>query len=162
MGKLIDLTGKRFGKWLALEYVGMNKNRSSLWRCACKCGSERIVASSNLRSGQSKACGCVRKKHELSRRDYCHYLYHTWVNMKQRCSNPKATCYKHYGGRGIAVCDRWVRSFINFLADMGDKPTLSHTLERIDNDKGYFPENCKWATMIEQNQNKRNNHITLN
>lgn len=85
-----------------------------------------------------------------------HPLYRTWMNVKQRCSNPKFMCYKNYGGRGITVCDRWQNSFANFLADMGDRPK-GHSIDRINNDGNYEPSNCKWSTEKEQHRNKTTN-----
>lgn len=92
----------------------------------------------------------INKTHGLTK----HYLYQTWATMKQRCYNPKAFKYPHYGARGIKVCERWLKSFPNFLEDMGDRPK-GHTLSRINNDKDYEPNNCEWQTHSDQNRNRR-------
>jgi len=86
-------------------------------------------------------------------------LHATWINMKQRCQNPKSTHYQNYGGRGIRVCERWDRDFLAFVADMGERPSQNHTLDRIENNGDYEPTNCRWATRAEQGRNKRNNHL---
>lgn len=85
--------------------------------------------------------------------------YAVWIRMKQRCCNPNATGYENYGGRGVTICESWMNSFEAFVSDMGPRPSKSHTVERIDNSKGYCKENCRWATKLEQNRNKRNNHV---
>lgn len=130
-----------------------------LWKCQCDCGSVSNVKSANLRSGQSKSCGCLRKengikantKHGMSNSPEIHI----WHKMIKRCTNPKDPAYKNYGGRGITVCDRWLGSFEAFYEDMGPRPHKDLTIERVDNDKGYCPENCKWETRKENNRNVR-------
>lgn len=140
-----------------------NKTR---WLCRCTCGREITTYQSHLRQGTAKSCGCTREAarlkaitaHGQSRSS----IYKNWSAMKIRCSNPNHESYPDYGGRGITVCERWEK-FENFLADMGERPTPKHEVDRIDNDKGYSPENCRWATRKEQNRNKRDNRfITIN
>lgn len=148
----IDLTGKKFGRWIVLKKKGIIHERPA-WLCLCECGTVKVIQGGSLRGGYTKSCGCIQKEtvttHNMSKST----IYSTWVCMLQRCNNPKYTYYSHYGGRGIKVCKRWMQ-FDNFLTDMGIRPN-GLTLERIDNSKGYFKENCKWASMTEQARNKR-------
>lgn len=159
--RFINLTGKQFGRWSVFEKTGSTTNGTALWRCVCQCGSVRDVKSSRLLAGRSKSCGCLSKEvaknqkttHGMSRTA----LYKLWSSMKARCGNPRAMNYSMYGGRGITVCNRW-KKFENFYADMHPRP-VGTTLERMDNNKGYSPENCRWATPFDQGQNKRNNRL---
>lgn len=158
---IIDLTNQVFDRWKVLKFVGTNNLRASQWLCACDCGTERIVSSNSLRSGQSKSCGCfniertkiTHTTHNMTRSN----TYLSWVSMLQRCNNPRDKRYKDYGGRGIKVCKKWQgkNGFINFLKDMGERPK-EKTLDRIKNNKGYYKKNCKWSSRYEQSQNKRN------
>ena len=129
-------------------------------RCLCTLGTIRIVWFSGLQSGQTQSCGCLQKE-RTSQARITHGKRHTvefetWSRMRQRCYNLNHPNYKDYGGRGITVCDRWLDSFENFYADMRDRPSAKHTIERKNNDLGYSPDNCKWATRDEQGRNKRN------
>jgi hypothetical protein len=156
--KLIDLTGQRFGKLVAIKPVGKNKSLNYLWLCKCDCDKEVVTGSNSLIKGNTKSCGCLLIKHGHShseRYDGESPTYKSWVSMKQRCNNPKNPGYKNYGGRGITVCERWLK-FENFLEDMGERPHRL-SLDRIDNNKGYYKENCRWATRNEQNRNQRSN-----
>ena len=151
-----DLTGKRFGKLTVIAYAGKSKKREYLWHCKCDCGKETISRGYHLMSGHCKSCGCTRgrthKTHGLSN----HQLYHTWSSMKQRCTNPKVPEFNAYGGRGIKVCDEWThdfKAFYDWAMANGYDPKLS--IDRIDNDKGYSPDNCRWATMEQQIANRR-------
>ena len=131
---------------------------SKHWTCRCSCGKEKTVLKSNLYSGKSKSCGCYRAETIVKRclrhgKSYAK-VYAIWAAMKNRCNNPNDKHYKDYGGRGITLCEEWLK-FDNFLQDMGEPPDRLQ-LERIDNDKGYSKYNCKWATAAEQCRNKRN------
>lgn len=157
-GRPIDLTGKTFGKLTVLERAGQNKNRNALWKCQCECGLIKITSGRLLRNGDSKSCGCLRldsciKTHTIHGMSKSPE-FAIWAAMIQRCQNPKNIGYKDYGGRGITICERWLNSFENFFIDMGPKPE-KHSIDRINNDRGYSPENCRWATCHEQRMNQR-------
>lgn len=166
-GKILhDLAGQRFTDWTVLCRTASPPgivSRTTYWLCRCVCGHERAVRSSALLIGRSTGCGCGKSK-RLSQRMKTHGrsncdLYHIWQYIIQRCTNPKNTGYRRYGGRGIKVCDRWLESFENFLADVGERPSPKHSLDRIDNDKGYESGNCRWATRYQQHRNRATNRF---
>ena len=155
--------GDVFGRLEVLESVGRSKHGKVLWRCACSCGGEAVSTSGDLKSGNTKSCGCLQrekaasfnKRHGMSRTP----MYERWCNIKRRVYDEKCPSYKDYGGRGIKVCDRWLESFENFYEDMGDPPSEKYSIDRIDNDGDYCPENCRWATDREQSCNTSRNRI---
>lgn len=156
MGKFIDLTGQRFGRLTVIRKTDKDKQGAYRWLCLCDCGQKAIVVVSSLQAKRTRSCGCSRTKH-----GHCQYekntgFYKSWNNMIQRCTNPNSKQYKYYGGREITVCEKWL-NFPNFLRDMKKEWKSGLTIERKDNNKGYYLENCKWTTPKEQNRNKRNN-----
>jgi hypothetical protein len=163
MGFRIDLTGQRFGEW---EVIGFSHSTTSqsYWNCRCSCGAEKKVRGGALRRGKSTCCkSCSNSRNWENREDFHgmthHPLHSTWDEMRRRCNYPNHLAYKHYGGRGISVCERW-DWFPNFVEDMGERPE-GMTLDRIDNDGNYEPDNCHWATDPEQSRNRRNTKIRL-
>lgn len=154
MTRTIDLTGKRFGKLLVIRVDKKSDLKHLKWICRCSCGKMASIRGSSLTSGSSKSCKCEWIKHGMSGSG----VYKIYTSMIQRCSNKKHPSYHHYGGRGIRVCKRWKAGFKNFQEDMGKRPH-GLELERIDNSKGYRPDNCKWANRKEQMRNTRGNRI---
>jgi hypothetical protein len=154
--KKADLTGKRFGNLNVVEYLGI-RNHRQCWKCICDCGNFAELSTNEIRTGNTKSCGCRIGilKHGLADSPE----YKVWIAMKMRCLNKKDAAYLDYGGRGITVCDAWRDSFEAFINDMGRRPSSSLMLERIDNEKGYEKGNCKWATPLEQGRNRRSNHL---
>lgn len=159
-----DLTGQRFHRLLVISQAPSDKNGNAKWHCNCDCGNKTISHGFSLRNGAAKSCGCLtgQQAAERNRRHDNHGTseYLSWAAMIQRCENPKNIRYNRYGERGITVCERW-HDFVHFLEDMGKKPTEKYTIERIDNDGNYEPNNCRWATKAEQRHNQSNTHFVI-
>lgn len=159
MGKKLDLRGKKFGRLVVVERSHQDNHNKYHWRCNCDCGKETLVVTGQLINGRTKSCGCLHKE-VVSKTFTTHGLskipeFDVWAALIQRCTNKNNKKYSDYGGRGITVCDRWINSFEAFYHDMGPRPSPDLSIDRMDNDRGYYPENCKWATDKEQAMNKR-------
>jgi hypothetical protein len=156
---MISLTnkicGKKFYRLTAIKFVKTSHENGTIWEFICDCGNKKQIRLRSVTSGVTKSCGClprVKPKHGMYKTDE----YLIWRSMKQRCLNIKHVAYPHYGARGIRICDMWIKSFDSFYQDMGSRPSKKHSIDRIDNEKGYCKENCRWATKSEQGANKRN------
>jgi hypothetical protein len=174
---MYDMVGKTFGVLNVLKRAKPKPEHygQAAWKCKCECGKTCVVTGRELRVGHTKSCGC-KKSAACAIANTTHGAWvgqrtggkvrgewRVWAEMKQRCYNPKSNRYYTHGARGIKVCDRWLQSFKAFLEDMGPKPDKRMSLERRDNDKGYEPGNCYWATLVQQARNRRNNRmITAN
>lgn len=151
MSNFKNLIGKRFGRLVVVKNTELNIYKARQWLCLCDCGNYHTAMTGHLNAGHIKSCGCLNHGWSDSN------IYGVWEAMKQRCTNKNDKAYKNYGGRGIKVCDRWLK-FENFLKDMGEIPK-GMSLDRINNNDGYYKENCKFSTREEQNRNTRRNMI---
>lgn len=160
MGAMIDLKGFRFGKWTVIEKAASppGNEAKAFWLCRCDCGTEAVRRGVQLRYAEKRgvrqscqSCGAIdsQTKHGLSKTPE----YKVWAAMLDRCKNPEHHAFARYGGRGITVCDRWKDSFENFLSDMGKRQSSAESLDRIDNNGPYDPENCRWTDSKTQNRN---------
>lgn len=158
MAKIKPMVGLRFGRLVAVAEAGMGP-RGMVYTYKCDCGNTKDIFGSLVRNGKVLSCGCLRSE-TTAKKNTTHGMfrtptYHTWMGMKNRCLNENQPAFKNYGERGISICEEWME-FDGFLADMGERPD-GHTLERIDNSKGYSKDNCTWATCEQQSRNTRQN-----
>jgi hypothetical protein len=152
MNRLIDKKGNRYGKLIVIEKAGRDKSGNALWECICDCGNIKTIAGNHLQSGHTKSCGCFKNKRNglSSGRIYC-----IWDNMVKRCSNKNRHDYKHYGGRGIKVCEEWLEFLSFYEWATGHGYRKGFTIERTNNEIGYSPDNCIWIPFLKQSRNKR-------
>lgn len=150
--RAIDITGNRYGKLVVIEDIKSFKGRKKSL-CKCDCGNVKLIRVDALKSGATSSCGCILEYHGMTKT----LEYKIWDSMRQRCTNKNNKKYDYYGGKGITVCDEWMTSFEAFYRDMGPRPSLKHSIDRIEGNKGYYKDNCRWATKKEQSNNLSSN-----
>lgn len=160
-----DMIGRKFQRWLVLKYEKTLSNQKQYYLCKCDCGTIKIVSKEGLVRKSSNSCGCFMKE-SLTKKFLKHGKintkeYRAWRAMQDRCYNNKTKQFKDYGGRGITVCKSWIGNFDQFYKDIGPSPTKNHSLDRIDNNKGYSKDNCRWATRNEQANNTTKNTVII-
>ena len=159
--KMVDITGEKYGRLTAIRPTEKRQNGKVVWLCECECGNETLVTSNRLRSGNTSSCGCLyteTRKGKLKHGGVGTRLYRIWKAMHTRCNNKNAKGYEYYGGRGIIICNEWIgehgfENFSKWAKQAGYKDNL--TLDRINPNSNYYPENCEWITQAEQNRNTR-------
>lgn len=159
MSKFIDLTGQKFNKLTVIERMPSRKGKT-VWKCQCDCGKYTTVEASNLKTGQVKSCGCLSNGHPTHNESKT-TLYRDWASMLSRCYNPKEKAYKNYGGKGIKVCDEWhdFLAFKKWVSDTKPKCKEALSIDRINPNGDYCPDNCRWATRKIQQRNRTTNLI---
>ncbi len=168
MAEFKDLTGQRFGRLTVISIsrkVQSGKRERYYWKCRCECGNYHETRSDSLTSGNVQSCGCLHREQAIknvslhhSHKKSASRIYRIWQKMKDRCLNENVPCYERYGGRGITICDEWKENFEAFFKwAMANGYDETLTIDRVDNNKGYFPDNCRWTTNKEQSRNRRSN-----
>lgn len=157
-----DLTGQTFGNLYVVKRIENTATNKAQWQCECLCGNIIPVITSHLKSGHTKSCGCL-KRDLCIERHLTHGMsdtpeYNIWLRIIQRCTNPNNQDFKDYGGRGITICDKWRYDFMAFFNHTGKRPSIKHSIDRINNNSGYKPNNVQWSLPQKQANNKRNNH----
>ena len=157
-GKVSELVGFKFGKLTVIEKTSKRLCGHVVWRCRCDCGNVKDTIGFRLKNGDARSCGCLQSEKVITHGMTNSPEYKAWDNIKNRCNNPNDPRYSDYGGRGIALDEKW-RTFEKFYEDVGPRPSINYSLDRKDNDKGYVPGNVRWATAVEQANNRRNNVV---